>query len=347
MENLAVCIDGNYLLYKDVFILNKTRSMESDLMTLLNNDINKINRVFNFNRIYFISDMGKSWRRDIYGDYKGNREKDKKIDWNFVFKEYDTFKDVLKNDRSIKFHQYEELEGDDIIAHVVNKLNSKGISVLIIAADKDLHQLIKYDIEKQYINIMWNFKFNNQFLYIPKNHEIFINHVENLKPDIFSSNINMEFLAFWNDFIFNKNIKRKEVDAEMSLFCKILSGDSGDNIDSVYKQKMKNSDKYRGIGESGAEKIYETYKKLYPEDINFLDPIFIKNATDVVAYSKKITDDKIKDSIKGKISRNLMLVNLDPAFLPKRLYEIMDTEIESKQKKIVEKKDDVDDFWEN
>ena len=44
---------------------------------------------------YFISDSKSwSWRKSIYDEYKGNREKDTTIDWDFIFSVYSEFKNA-------------------------------------------------------------------------------------------------------------------------------------------------------------------------------------------------------------------------------------------------------------
>jgi 5'-3' exonuclease len=75
-----------------------------DLLNLLINDLDKITKTFSYDNIYFCSDSkGGNWRKSIYKDYKGNRKKDESIDWDFVYKTFDDFKEVIKKRRNIKF----------------------------------------------------------------------------------------------------------------------------------------------------------------------------------------------------------------------------------------------------
>ena len=89
-------IDCNYLLYKSVFILKKTRSIEEDLGNLLRKDYDRISKAFSYTNLFVASDSGKSWRKTLKSDYKGTRKKDDTIDWSMVYREYDKFKTELK-----------------------------------------------------------------------------------------------------------------------------------------------------------------------------------------------------------------------------------------------------------
>ena len=74
-----IIIDGNYLLYKDVFILKKLRRIKQDLSELLMNDFKKLSKSFSFDNIYFVSDSREgNWRKMEYKEYIEFRKHDKK-----------------------------------------------------------------------------------------------------------------------------------------------------------------------------------------------------------------------------------------------------------------------------
>ena len=54
MINLNLEIDANYLLFRDVFILHKLKTLYGDLETLLLNDYNNITNAYPFNTIYYL-----------------------------------------------------------------------------------------------------------------------------------------------------------------------------------------------------------------------------------------------------------------------------------------------------
>ena len=107
-------IDCNYLLYKSVFILKKTRSIEEDLGNLLRKDYDRISKAFSYTNLFVASDSGKSWRKTLKSDYKGTRKKDDTIDWSMVYREYDKFKTELKERPNCNVIEVDGMEGDDI-----------------------------------------------------------------------------------------------------------------------------------------------------------------------------------------------------------------------------------------
>ena len=193
---VSLIIDGNFLLYKNVFILKNINRVKQDLKELLINDIKKLTTAFHFDNIYFVSDSKEgNWRKQIYKEYKGNRSKDENIDWEFVYKTYLEFKDEIKNKRNIKFLELGGLEGDDLIAHTVFENNKKGNSNVIVASDIDINQVLTFDLNKKYINIQWNYKFSDERVYLPENYQLIINELSN------SSNDNIFELDNSSDFV--------------------------------------------------------------------------------------------------------------------------------------------------
>ena len=95
-----------------------------------------------------------SWRKEVDGDYKANRKKDRekhKINWNRMFQ---MFKLLLEDlDRYTPFHVLvaSKLEADDIISCGCRKF--KDNDCIIVSSDSDYEQLLKFP------NVKW---FSNQ-----------------------------------------------------------------------------------------------------------------------------------------------------------------------------------------
>jgi hypothetical protein len=273
-------IDGNYLLYKDTFILYGLKTLHKDLLELLKKDIETITNLYPFDNCYIVSDSIKNWRRTYYNGYKSTRKKDDKIDWDFVHGEFNTFlNDIKENNKKITHLQIDLAEGDDIIDDIVQKNNTKGISNLILASDSDLHQLLKFNLADNYINMA-------------------------------------------------TKTKIVEVSNEQLLFCKLISGDNGDAIPSVY-QTMTKTGKIRGIGKTGSEKIYKLYKESFEGEIDFNSDVFVENVIDVISYDKKIdaNDTEKKNEVKENIYRNRKLIILDNRYLPDVLLDNLNEKI--------------------
>jgi len=303
MIKTNIVIDGSYLLYKSVFMLKKTKTIDLDLENLLHIELNKLIRSYDYDNIYFVSDMGSSWRKEIFQTYKQDRKKDESIDWK----------------TNINKYEFPKIEGDDIIAFIVNKSNELGYSNIIIGNDKDLHQLIKFDINKKYINILWNYKMSDGRVYFPENYQIFFNSIKNEESaeiDLFDEDyFDADFIEFLNGLI--NQTKLTEINNEESLFIKIIHGDNSDKIPSIYK---KNN---RGIGETGAKKIYKLYKEIYPDKIEFNNDDFLMRVVEIVSYDKKLEDLTEQKVIFLNAKDNRKLIKLDKEYMPTHLNNML------------------------
>lgn len=319
MIKFNLIIDGNYLLQKSVHILHKNKILVSELYNVIERDYLTLTKLYPFDKIYFISDSFKNWRKEYYEGYKGTRKRDDKVDWDFVYKEFEKLKIFLRSKRNCVQYQVDNLEGDDIIAYVMKTLNSKGQSNFLMSNDSDLLQLINYDLEMRYINIMYNYKMTDDRVFVPEHYQIFTKYVKDTYvDDIFDDSNETEFLAFLDNFI--RTRKATLVNSEMELFTKIM-GHNKDNIKSVY---MKGD---RGIGKNGILKIYETYKETYPEPIDFNSNDFRHRLLDHIKLYKKLRDATMDGMMHERLTRNLTLVKLDEQSMPEHLYKKMKKEV--------------------
>lgn len=309
-------IDGNFVLSKLVFTLNKNNLLYGALLTALDKTISNYRKWYPFANIYLVSDSKeKSWRKQLIKTYKSTRKKDSDIDWQFVYQTYDQFKSELQ---SVKVLEAPHVEGDDWISFLTSKANNEGRSTIIVSNDHDIKQIVGYSLDPLWINIMTNEMYNKEKLFMPKNYQIFISSVKNLpNDDIFNLNDNSEFISLMDKFLTKYEII--EIDPIESLIIKIISGDQSDNIGSVWSQ-IKNGRK-RGIGKAGAESVIKTYISEFGEiDINDLD--LSDNISDIICEKKKISKKEI-----SKISDNFLfnkkLIDLNLSNLPKDIIEKM------------------------
>ena len=315
MFKINLLIDGNYLLQKNLSSLWKNKILYSELYNVLEKDFGTVVHLFNFQKVFFISDSKSNWRKDIYPEYKGTRKKDDDIDWKFVYQEYEELKTQVSAKKIVDLIQIDKMEGDDIVAFVVKQKNKKGESTFIISCDSDLYELITCDnLDFSYINFMYNFKYNDERVYLPEGYKIFMNNMEKkFEDDIFMSNNEMEFVSFFENFTSGKKIV--EIDNEFELFRKIM-GHGKDNIKSIFIEGN------RGIGDSGISTVYTLYKDTYPGTIVFNSQIFTDNLIEIIKLYKKL-DDSHDESILERLKRNLKIVKLDEQSTPKDLYQNM------------------------
>ena len=334
---INVIIDGNFLLYKDVFVLKKLRRIRQDLAELLVNDFNKISKSFSFDNIYFVSDSREgNWRKTVYKDYKGERKKDDSIDWDFVYATYEDFKNKIKRQKNVKFLELPGLEGDDFISYIVRDSNKKGFSNIIVGSDSDLQQLLTYDLNDKYINIQWNYKFNDQRVYLPENYQLVIEELANtVNENVFELDNSADFVRYIEDL--TSRTKVKPVTREEVSVIKIVWGDKGDNIPTCVKVKDGKIDSEgRGIGKDGAKTVYNLYKEIHPETIDLDSDEFLSNLADVVIYYKKIKDPNAKEQIIKQLEFNRMMIFLDPKYMPDLTHENMVKHFESVDNRVIE-----------
>ena len=302
---INLIIDGNYILNKNVFTLHKYNVLFGELHESLDKSVDNFKSIHFFDNIFFVSDSGSSWRKNLYADYKGHRSKSDDIDWDFVYTAYKEFKADLPSNVTLLEESF--IEGDDWISQIILESNKRGYANVVISNDHDIKQLIKYSTNPLYINIMSNEMFNREKIFLPHNYEIFMQqlHESSKDVDLFELSTDNETLAFFKRFIERREIHL--VDDKKELVTKIISGDKSDNIKSVY-QKATSTGKMRGIGDSGAKKIYDMYFQEFGE-LDMQDVELFDNIADLVREVKKARFDEI-NGIKNKLSDNMQLISL-------------------------------------
>jgi 5'-3' exonuclease len=315
---MNLVVDGHYMLIRSVFILDRLGTLYGDLETLLLNDYNNITNAFPFNVIYFASDSKKSWRKTFYAEYKGKRKKDTKIDWEFVFDTFDKFKENIARRHNCLLYQIDPFEGDDIIAHIIQETNKQGGSNIILSNDGDLHQLLKFSVTDNYINMIYNHKFQDEKIFVPQNYNIFMKHIEDSSVgDIFDMNDDIDFVNFFDKI--TSKAKIMPINKEESYFKKVVAGDIGDNILSVVKFTKTT----KGIGAIGANAVYAMYKQKFPDEIDFDSDEFIENLSNVLYIYRKNKEVDFKEKVIENIKTSRKLTRLDGRYLPNGLQQIL------------------------
>lgn len=317
-------IDGNYILSRLVFTLHKNNLLYGALHKSLENAINNYRKWYPFANVYLVSDSKeKSWRKKITKAYKSNRKKDNDIDWSFVYSAYDEFKKSIGE--VVTILEAPHVEGDDWISFLSEKSNNEGRSTIIVSNDHDIKQIVNWNLNPLFINVMTNEMYNKEKLFMPKNYQIFISNVKSLpNNDIFNLNDNSDFLVLLDRFLSKYEIV--EIDPMESLVVKIISGDQSDNIGSVWSQ-VKNGKK-RGIGAKGAKSIYDNYIVEFGE-MNLKDPDLYENIADLICEKKKLSKTQI-ESIVQNIMSNIKLIDLSIENLPTEIVEKMESKFQSK-----------------
>jgi 5'-3' exonuclease len=304
---INLIIDGNYVLNKNIFPLHQSNVLYGYLREVLDKQILEYARLYHFNNIYLVSDSKGSWRKGIFGDYKGNRNKSQDMDWEFIYQTYTDFKSDLP--KNITVLESDSIEGDDWIWGVVKKSNKMGYSNLIISNDYDMKQLLETNLSgESWVNLMSNEKYTGELCFLPQNYQSFMNKLkhESDSDDLFSMSENGELYKFFKKYIENK--ETVVVDKDKELILKLITGDKSDNIPSCFQKPMKNG-KMRGIGDKGGQNIYDKYLEEFGKpDIE--DPDLLENIADIVCENKKLTTEHIPGIVE-KLEFNGKLIDLN------------------------------------
>lgn len=323
MKGIILIIDGNYQLMKTVFPLQQANTLYGELFNVLSNTFEKQLNLFPFKQVFYVSDSKNSWRKQINQTYKANRSKKEEIDWNFVFQCYTEFKQKVGSNKCVHL-EYNGLEGDDWIAALVNKANANGYSTLVISADQDLLQLLEWSLNPDYINIMYRDNIMQEKVWYPKGYNIFLNNLQKTPIDLFELDWRHDFFQLIKKFSKYQNV---EVNPHQSLFCKIISGDPGDNITSTLVTYTKTG-KPRGIGEAGANKIWNSYLESADEIVDYKNHEILELMTNLVLEYKKVDDTKYQ-TVFNKINENIKLIKLhNNEFVPSEYQRVLDEEID-------------------
>jgi len=312
-------VDLNYILMRAVFTLSKSNMLYGNLTRALEMNVMNYKKWFPFSKVYLVSDSKeKSWRKGLYDKYKGNRKRDTDIDWDFVYTAYAEFKEEISK-KGFKILESSGIEGDDWIAYITEMSNKEGISNIIVSNDYDIKQLLRYDINGHYINIMTNEIFNKTKLFMPQNYSVFMNKLKKQNnDDIFCLTNNTAFLNLL--VAFTEKHEVVEINPIESLLIKMISGDDSDNIDSVWVTYGATG-KRRGIGEKGAEAIMKKYNSEFG-DPTLDDPDLVANIADLVIEKRKVNSIHTNDVI-NNINLNKSLVDLRLSNIPTDIVDKM------------------------
>ncbi len=112
--------------------------------------------VSEFGELILCCDDRKSWRKELFPNYKASRKKTRSaasIDWENLYECLNQLKEELSEWFPYKVLQAEKAEADDIIAVLVELVNDR---TLILSSDKDFIQLHRFNV-RQYSPIQKKF----------------------------------------------------------------------------------------------------------------------------------------------------------------------------------------------
>lgn len=133
-------IDGYGIAFRAFYafpkVLNKYGLHIGGLIGFIKMMVNIVEKL-NPTHLMIIFDKGKSFRSEIYSEYKANR----KMLEPEIYDQLKALRNVVEK-MMIKFDEMEGYEADDLIATYTDKFSQENIKSVIISCDKDLMQLI-------------------------------------------------------------------------------------------------------------------------------------------------------------------------------------------------------------
>lgn len=343
---ISVLWDGNYLFHKTfaVFsdfgskqpgeILSKPAERDMFMRKIITDLCYALNQIPVNGHIIFCKDS-RSWRKDLKierADYKSSRIKDEKVDWGSFFELMDEFGKFLEINGYI-YSTANGAEGDDLLWFWNKKLKEEGHNVIVLTGDKDSHQLVSCD---ETWTICWNAN--------SKNNKIFCS--ENWKRDYLDQET--ETSIFSLNFVEDHEKEKMKLlaasatleatDPKKLTFEKILTGDKGDDVPSVFSYE-KTPGKIFKLTKAKAESIYENYKQsgwgnLELEDIwkneefkNWISGFVLRS----MSYTDNVENRKI---VANNYKENAQLVWLSDQVIPEGVLTEMEFSYSTKNLEI-------------
>lgn len=262
-SQLTLIIDGNWLLISRFAILRKEFDNVEDLFPILKKNMLKsimliVNRIKHIDNIIFVSDGG-SWRKHLNlptsfskaateHNYKGTRSREDDFDWDRFFALYNEFTDELRSLGGLNVYCAHDVEGDDWCWYLSNALYNDGTNCIILSADKDLTQLVKFN------PLTYNFVIT---YYKVKSKKHIITYDK--KIDEYKDQISISFFLDQHKMAnydclkecFSVSTDLKPIDPKETIINKIFIGDVSDNVlpviystsnSKTYKLSKKNID---------------------------------------------------------------------------------------------------------
>jgi len=332
-----IIFDGNYLFFKTLFVFSGTgKGKILDSVDQQHQFIRKVATDMSFairqfgapQRVIFTIDA-RSWRKDVEitenEGYKAHRTKDSNINWDNFYKCMNEFGDVLEKQGMI-VSRIDRAEGDDLMYLWAQHLLKNGENSIVITGDKDLLQLVR-TTNKNY-SVVYNPNSKSRKIYGSTGLQEWLSKEKEV--DLFDTS---SFIKTGKDLINNAlaKIPLDELDPGNFLTKKIIMGDDGDGVPSIFYWKSKNGKTTNRITAKRAEKIIEFIKESGQTKFNVFD---LPNlSTLVCAGIKSITkQDPDPEVIKEKLERNIKLMVLHNSTIPEDIKDNFKSHLQEKLK---------------
>lgn len=342
---INICIDGNYIFHKTfgIFggygnvdpskILGDKKEQAAFIRKISTDLCASLKMLPSGGRLIFTSDS-RSWRREIEiegGGYKSGRVKDENVDWSIFFDLMASFGNHLE-EMGFIFSKVEGAEGDDLLMFWSEYFNNIGENCLIITGDKDLHQLVRMN-DSSWTSV-WNSNAKNNLLSTPVGwKQAWLEKEEEVGIFNMASSVSPEKQKL-KDFL--KKVEIQEIEKRYFIINKILVGDKGDSIPSVWE--YENSGKSVKFSQKKADTVVDLFQSGEWANEQFgsllTNKIFLEWISGLILRTTKDIDSSAnREKVIQNLIRNFRLMWLDPTMLPDRVKSNCQFEIERGSRK--------------
>ncbi len=322
----TLVIDGNYFLFKTLYVLPHMTKSKKDIlaskkdmkmfMRKLATDFAYETRKFEglTDKIVFTLDS-RSWRKDFYptAEYKGNRKPDKTINWENFTSVTEEFQQALLK-RGVILHKVQGAEGDDLMYAWNTESTAAGKSVILFTGDKDMIQLVNINENTKAHTILYSPV--QKKLYTYQGFTEWLAAVDIRENDIFTTtSVESMTKKLFADLLKTKKMNIVEVNPNDIAFKKVLTGDSGDNVQPIYwyTATLKNgSNRTYGVSDKKAQLILEEFQKKHGtiDPMYFFTNDYVMDVARIASRVLKAKHMSIEQLIQNiKLNANLVLLN--------------------------------------
>jgi 5'-3' exonuclease len=339
----TLVIDGNYFLFRTLYVLPRRSKSKSLLetneevqsfMSKLATDFSYQVRLFEglIDKIVWTIDS-RSWRKDFYpeADYKGNRRQDSTINWENFSKVSEDFIGILIR-KGVIASKVDGAEGDDLMYAWNTESLANDKSVIMFTGDRDIVQLVNKSANGSHTIL---FSPAHKKLYTYQGFSEWMNSDDEVEStDIFdmmkvSVSPENQSKKLLQNLVKKKKVAILEVDPEEFRFAKVLTGDAGDNVPPAYWYVLKG--RRYGISDKKAAEIISEFKQKH----GTLSHMYLYNTeliTDLANIIIRVMKAKhmSREQIISNIRSNVNLMVLSAESIPDGILDEMFRFVESK-----------------
>lgn len=338
----SLVIDGNYFLFKTLYVtsqssgelLGTTEDREVYVRKLAIDLAYQIRLMDGFiDQVVWTLDS-RSWRKDFFpqAEYKGTRKQDSSINWDGFTQATADFRDILAR-HGAQISKVDGAEGDDLIYAWCTANMAAGKSTIIMTGDRDMLQLVSVNPAGSAHTMLWAPVHKAFYVPLGLNERAKPRESSDFFESLRSGISKQESISKLIEIMTTKGKgSLTEVDPIEVMFCKVLTGDTGDNVPPAYWYTTKDRNgktRTYGVTDDKAMTVVAEFRKRHGE----LNPLLLHSAEHVrdlantlirVANAKHMSPEQII----GNINVNVSLMILSARTIPEGILDEMFKHIE-------------------